>query len=122
MSDDKKPLEVPDFLHAIPQDEDPDVQEFMRAQALIQAAFHTYGDPAKGAAVVSRDDLYSVLGVALALLASTDPRADTPRDLRLLVEAQAKVIIGYAKGLRESGDMTAETILRHLGIAEERLN
>lgn len=122
MPDDKRDLEIPEFLHGIPDDAPPATKDFMRAQALIQAAFHTYGDPRVERVSVGRDELYRVLGMALSILLATDKQLITPRDLRLGCDETGKDIADFARALREAGTKDIEGLLQIIGIDDSYVN
>jgi predicted helicase len=71
-SNDPMGTEIPDISTFIPEDADPYTKQYMRAQMVMQAAFHAFGDRHAGTNVATiRDDLNDSItdGEAIEMLA-----------------------------------------------------
>jgi hypothetical protein len=122
MTDD---LEVPTELFAsIPDDADEATKLYLRAQVMIQAAFHSMGDRdvAPGETTVRYDELEQVLSAALAMLVAADSTLTTRRDVRLRLEEHGKYMRGFAEALKDSDDRNAIDILDTLRIRKSSVN
>jgi hypothetical protein len=115
-------MEIPEFLHAIPEDADEATKLFMRAQAVINAVFHSFGDPdlKPGTYTLPTADLEEVISAALAMLISTDANLKTKRDVRLAVEDHCKFIRSFVDAMRERGDDTPSRLLDALNMQHTR--
>jgi hypothetical protein len=111
-------MEIPEFLHSIPEDADDATKLFMRAQAVINAVFHSFGDPTlkPGTMTLPTADLEEVLSAALAMLISTDANLKTKRDIRLAAENHGKFIRLFVEAMRERGDDTPKRLLDALNM------
>lgn len=117
-------IPIPEFLFHIPDDATPDEKRYMRAQMVIQAAFHSFGDREilPGTATLERQELERTLATALAMLLAVDGQLKTPRDLRAAAEDHAKYIRQYAGILQSGGDRIAERLLDELRLKASSTN
>lgn len=102
-SNDPAGTEIPDISSFIPEDADDYTKQFMRAQMVMQAAFHAFGDREAGSnvATIPISEVVEVLCVALAMTTAINPGMKTTRDVRLELEEQAKFVKRYVAALRE---------------------
>jgi hypothetical protein len=117
-------MEIPDFVFEIPDDAAPEVKLYMRAQVVIQAAFHAFGDREylPRAATLTTDDLKDVLAFALAMLVAADASAKTNRDIRTNTDTIARYMRQMATSMREGGDDNPKRLLEVLGMLSTPVN
>ncbi|QGN54069.1 hypothetical protein [Novosphingobium sp. Gsoil 351] len=113
-----KGIEVPEFVFDIPADAPPEQQLYMRAQIIVQSAFHTFGDreAVPAAATLDRAELTKAVAMALAMLLVSNRALKTRRDLRLESEKWAKYVAGLANAMHDGGDDPASKIFQALGM------
>jgi hypothetical protein len=118
------PMEIPDFLYEIPEDATPFEKLYMRAQVVIQAAFHAFGDrdylPDK--ATLSAHELLEVLAMSSAMLLTLDPSAKTKRDVRLKAEGLGHDIQKMALAIKETGDTNIQRMMDALRMTSSATN
>jgi hypothetical protein len=110
--------EIPDISAHIPEDADDYTKQFMRAQMVMQAAFHAFGDRAAGSSVatIPLNEVVEVLCVALAMTTAINPGMKTSRDVRLELEEQAKFVKRYVAELREGHPENLEIVAAALSM------
>jgi hypothetical protein len=111
-SNDPAGTEIPDISTYIPADADPDTKQFMRAQMVMQAAFHAFGNRQAGTnvATIPIAEVIDVMCVALAMTTAINPGVQTPRDVREELDAQAKFTKRHVLALRNGGEETLKAI------------
>lgn len=105
-SEDPAGTEIPDISTFIPADADPYTKQYMRAQMVMQSAFHAFGDRQAGTnvATIPVAEVIDVLCVALAMTTAINPGVQTPRDVREELDAQAKFTKRQVLALRNGGE------------------
>ncbi len=119
-----KDMEVPEFVHSIPDDADEATKRYMRAQAVIGAAFHSFGDQAggSGTATLCTRELERVLATALGMLISIDPQVNTRTKVRSAVDHHARYVRSFVDAMHRMGDTTPQTILDALHLQRATVN
>jgi hypothetical protein len=106
------PMELPGFSYTIPEDADPATKEYMRAQVVIQAAFHAFGDRnlKPGTATLPIVGVREVLAAAMGMMLALDSSLKTPRDVRIEAERLTKFVRTYADAIRSSPEASASIL------------
>ncbi|RYD64424.1 MAG: hypothetical protein EOP84_32755 [Verrucomicrobiaceae bacterium] len=121
MSDD---AHEPEFYHEIPDDVTPEQRTHMQAQQVINDAFHSFGHPndLEGTLTISSADVEHVLTIALAMVIATDAGVQTPQEIRRVADFHAKKLRMLLKGMRDTGDRSADTIMAELNMRRSMPN
>ena len=117
-------IEIPDWASSIPDDADEHTKLYMRAQIVIQSAFHAFGDrTAKpGTATLATNDLINTIGFALGMLLATKGSLKTQSEIVGEAESLAIYVAASAKIFRDTNDTNPQALLDALGMTISSVN